>query len=137
MGPRTREPADVVRGLFDAITRMDPDELCSYFTPDAVFVNGASFTLRGQAELRDFFEELRGRVQSNEFEVLHLAVTGDVVLTERIDRVVVDGREIVLPIMGTLEVRDGRVAAWRDYFDRGLSGFQRHAAPEPAAEPAP
>jgi limonene-1,2-epoxide hydrolase len=132
MGPAARQPEDVVRGLFDAVTRMDPDELCSYFTPDAVFVNGASFTLRGEAELRDFFEELRGRVQSNEFEVLHLAVTGDVVLTERIDRVVVDGREIVLPIMGTLEVRDGRVAAWRDYFDRGLSGFQRHAAAEPA-----
>lgn len=128
-----RAPEDVVRGLFDAVSRLDPDELCSYFTPDAVFVNGASFTLRGERELRGFFEELRGRVQRSEFEVLNLAVTGDVVLTERIDRVVVDGREIVLPIIWTLEIRDGRVAAWREYFDRGQSGFQR----EPAAEPVP
>ena len=104
-----RDPEEVVRGLFDAVSRLDPDELCSYFTPDAVFVNGASFTLRGERELRGFFEELRGRVQRNEFEVLNLAVSGDVVLTERIDRVVVDGR----------------VAAWRDYFDRGQSGFER------------
>jgi limonene-1,2-epoxide hydrolase len=112
----------------DAVSRNDPDELCSYFTADAVFVNGASFTLRGEAELRRFFEELQGRVQSCEFEVVHLAVSGDVVLTERIDRVVVDGQRIVLPIMGVFEVVDGRVAAWRDYFDRGLSGFQREAA---------
>jgi limonene-1,2-epoxide hydrolase len=123
-----RDPEAVVRGLFDAVSRLDLDELSSYFTPDAVFVNGASFTLRGEAELRGFFAELRGRVSRNEFEVRHLAVTGDVVLTERTDRVVVDGREIVLPIMGALEIRDGRVAAWRDYFDRGQSGFQRQVS---------
>lgn len=70
-------------------------------------------------------------MQQSEFEVLNLAVCGDVVLTERIDRVVVDGREIALPIMGTLEVRDGRVAAWREYFDRDQSGFQREAVAEP------
>jgi limonene-1,2-epoxide hydrolase len=130
MPAEMRDPEQVVRRLFGAVSRLDPNELCSYFTPDAVFVNGASFTVRGERELRGFFEELRDRVQRSEFEVLNLAVSGDVVLTERIDRVVIDGREIVLPIMGTLEVRDGRIAAWREYFDRGLSGFQREAANE-------
>ncbi|MET0473326.1 MAG: limonene-1,2-epoxide hydrolase family protein, partial [Mycobacterium sp.] len=28
-----------------------------------------------------------------------------------------DGRRIDLPVMGVFEVRDGRIAAWRDYFD--------------------
>jgi limonene-1,2-epoxide hydrolase len=128
MGARMRDARDVVRGLFDAVSRMDPEELCSYFTPDAVFVNGTSFTLRGHSELRDFFEELHRRVQQCEFEVVNLAVSGDVVLTERIDRVVVDGRAIELPVMGALEVTGGQVAAWRDYFDHALSGFQREAA---------
>jgi limonene-1,2-epoxide hydrolase len=118
---------DVVRGLMDAVSRLDPDELCSRFTPDAVFVNGASFTLRGESELRRFFEELQRRVQRCEFEVVNLAVSGDAVLTERIDRVVVDGRAIELPVMGVFEVLYGRVAAWRDYFDRALSGFAREA----------
>jgi limonene-1,2-epoxide hydrolase len=125
-----RAPEDVVRGLFDAVSRMDPDELCSYFTPDAVFVNGTSFTLQGEAELREFFEELRRRVTRCEFEVVNLATSGDVVLTERIDRVVVDGRSIELPLMGAFEVLDGRVAAWRDYFDHAVSGFQREASAE-------
>jgi limonene-1,2-epoxide hydrolase len=128
MGAQIRDAQDVVRGLFDAVSRMDPEELCSYFTPDAVFVNGASFTLRGHGELRNFFEELHRRVQQCEFEVVNLAVSGDVVLTERIDRVVVDGRAIELPVMGALEVTGGQVAAWRDYFDHALSGFQREAA---------
>jgi limonene-1,2-epoxide hydrolase len=130
MAAGMRDAEDVVRGLMDAVSRVDPEELCSYFAPDAVFVNGASFTLRGETELRGFFEELRRRVQRCEFEVVNLAVSGDVVLTERIDRVVVDGQAIELPVMGAFEVLEGRVAAWRDYFDHALSGFQREASEE-------
>ena len=26
-------------------------------------------------------------------------------------------RDIALPVMGTFEVRDGKISAWRDYFD--------------------
>jgi limonene-1,2-epoxide hydrolase len=130
MVARMSDAEDVVRGLFDAVSRLDPDELCSYFAPDAVFVNGTSFTLRGEAELRGFFEELKRRVTRCEFEVVNLTVSGDVVLTERIDRVVVDGRAIELPVMGAFEVLDGRVAGWRDYFDHAASGFQREASEE-------
>jgi limonene-1,2-epoxide hydrolase len=28
-----------------------------------------------------------------------------------------DGGEIPLPVMGVFEVRDDRIAVWRDYFD--------------------
>jgi limonene-1,2-epoxide hydrolase len=27
-----------------------------------------------------------------------------------------------VPVMGTFEVRDGRIVHWRDYFDMGLTG---------------
>jgi limonene-1,2-epoxide hydrolase len=50
-------------------------------------------------------------------ETTHLAVHDDVVLTERIDTFTVNGKEVPLPVMGTFEVRDGKIAAWRDYFD--------------------
>jgi limonene-1,2-epoxide hydrolase len=52
-----------------------------------------------------------------EFRVLHIAAAGDVVLTERVDVFVLPGKIIELPVMGTFELRDGRIAAWRDYFD--------------------
>jgi limonene-1,2-epoxide hydrolase len=59
--------------------------------------------------------------------VRHIAASGDVVLTERVDVFVSPGKRIELPVMGTFELRDGRIAAWRDYFDlqqfmSGLSG---------------
>ena len=55
--------------------------------------------------------------ESMVIETLHLAVEGDVVLTERVDTITVGERVATLPVMGTFEIRDGRISAWRDYFD--------------------
>ena len=38
-------------------------------------------------------------------------------LTERVDIFVLPNVTIELPVMGTFEVRDGKIAKWRDYFD--------------------
>ena len=43
--------------------------------------------------------------------------TGNTVLTERVDVFVLPNATIELPVMGTFEVKDGKIAAWRDYFD--------------------
>ena len=42
---------------------------------------------------------------------------GPKVLTERIDAFVINGRTVSLPVMGTFEIRGGKITAWRDYFD--------------------
>ena len=55
--------------------------------------------------------------ESIEFEVLHLSSSGDVVHTERVDRFLIAGRKAELPVAGVFEVRAGKIAAWRDYFD--------------------
>jgi limonene-1,2-epoxide hydrolase len=49
--------------------------------------------------------------------VTNLVAEGDVVLTERVDVFHLPGKAIELPVMGTFEVRGGKIAAWRDYFD--------------------
>ena len=43
-------------------------------------------------------------------------------LTERVDEVTANGVMAPVPVMGTFEVRDGRIVQWRDYFDMGLTG---------------
>jgi limonene-1,2-epoxide hydrolase len=52
-----------------------------------------------------------------EFEVLGIASSGDLVFTERIDRFRMMGKTVALPVAGVFQVRDGKIAAWRDYFD--------------------
>ena len=39
------------------------------------------------------------------------------VLTERTDRFLVEGKWVEVPVMGMFELRNGKITAWRDYFD--------------------
>lgn len=62
-------------------------------------------------------------------EILHLATTGDVVLTERVDTMYRgDGSEIMsFRLAGAIEVRDGKIARYTDYLDTAslLGGFSQ------------
>lgn len=53
-----------------------------------------------------------------DFIVHRQVADGNVVMNERTDVMRrTNGGRVELPVMGTFEVRDGRIAAWRDYFD--------------------
>ena len=55
-----------------------------------------------------------------DWQVTHIAATGNVVLNERVDIFRhKNGGSIVLPVMGTITVEDGQITVWRDYFDPG------------------
>jgi len=61
-----------------------------------------------------------------EFVIHKIMSDGDTVFTERTDRFVTNGKSIALPVAGVFEVRDGKIAAWRDYFD--LQTFMTQSA---------
>jgi limonene-1,2-epoxide hydrolase len=93
------------------------DTLVEYFTDDAVYHNIPVAPVTGRDAIRATIEMFTTGVDRMEFRVLHIAAAGDVVLTERVDVFVLPDKIIELPVMGTFELRDGRIAAWRDYFD--------------------
>lgn len=112
-----RAPETVVREFCAAWSRLDLDELVGYFTADAVYHNIPVAPVEGVDAIRATIEMFTAGVDRIEFRVRNLAAAGAVVLTERVDVFVQPDRTIELPVMGTFEIRDGRIAAWRDYFD--------------------
>jgi len=39
------------------------------------------------------------------------------VMTERVDHFLVGDNRVSVPCMGAFELRDGKISAWRDYWD--------------------
>lgn len=114
------DPIALVRGFCDAWPAGDVDALVAHFTDDATYHNIPMDAVTGKDAIR---ATIAGFASGNtiEFRVLHIAVAGDVVLTERVDAfTLADGRTIELPVSGTFEIRDGKIAAWRDYFDLNM-----------------
>ncbi|HLN17562.1 MAG TPA: limonene-1,2-epoxide hydrolase family protein [Acidimicrobiales bacterium] len=108
----------VVQDFCDAIGQKDLERCRSLLTEKAVYhnipmdpVEGLEATVASLAMQFDMFTSI-------EFRILAMASTGSTVLTERIDFFnTAAGAEGRIPVMGAFEVEDGRIAAWRDYFD--------------------
>jgi len=117
------EPETVVREFCAAWSSRDVDAILAWFAADAVYHNMPIAPVRGHPEIRSVLEMFVPPASKIEFEILALASRGDVVFTERVDRFTVAGKEIALPVVGVFEVRGGKIAAWRDYFD--MTSYQR------------
>src|SRR5205823_5626727 len=111
------DPSAVVQEFCDAWAKGDLDALIEFFTDDAVYHNIPVAPVTGKAAIRDTIAGFTMGVDRIEFRVNHIAGNGNVVLTERVDAFVTPTVTIELPVMGTFEVVDGKIAAWRDYFD--------------------
>ncbi len=108
----------VVRNFCEAFSRMDIAELVDFFTEDAIYHNMPIAPVQGKAAIDATLKQFLVPGGDAEFEVLALASIGNKVLTERVDRFVLNGKKVELPVMGTFEVTpDGKISAWRDYFD--------------------
>jgi limonene-1,2-epoxide hydrolase len=110
-------PEEVVRAELSTWSRLDVDEIVSYFAPDAVWDNVPLGAVSGEEDIRRAVKGYVDRTTYGDIEILNLAVAGNVVLTERVDHFVYDGREIHARVMGAFEVHGDKIKAWRDYFD--------------------
>ncbi len=108
----------IVRAFCEAVPRRDAKELVGFFSPAAVYHNIPIAAVTGPAEIEKVLQQFLGPASEAEFEIRSLAVRGNTVLTERVDRFTVGDKRIELPVMGTFEVDGaGKISAWRDYFD--------------------
>ena len=111
-------PESVVRRFCEAVARRDVHELGGFFTDDAVYHNIPLAPLHGRADIESTLAQFITPATRVEFELKAIATQGSTVLTERVDRFEIGGKSVVLPVMGAFDVTaDGRISAWRDYFD--------------------
>ena len=108
----------VVAALIRACEARDLDAVCALVTDDIEYDNVPVGVVHGPDGVRSV---LSGGVTQAATEVQWVVhrqvVDGGTVMNERTDRFLVDGHWVEIPIAAVFEVRDGRVALWRDYFD--------------------
>ena len=114
-------PEEVVRAELAAWDRLDVDEIMSFFTPDAIWENVPIGPASGHDEIRQAVEGWVGQTTSMDMEILNVAVAGHIVMTERVDHLVLNGEPVHARVMGTFEIDGDKITEWRDYFDMGQS----------------
>jgi limonene-1,2-epoxide hydrolase len=110
---------DLVTEFIACWREKNVDRMLDYFCEDAVYTNIPIDPPNvGKPAIRNVIETFMGMAEALEFIVHHQAETASgLVLNERTDRFLINGKWIELPVMGIFELQNGRIKAWRDYFD--------------------
>ncbi len=112
-------PEAVVRAFVDAWHGPDLDRVCAMLGEDIDYHNVPMEPLYGKPSVEAYLRSA-GPFEESDWELIHIAVSGEYVLTERVDRMIVAGKRIALPLMGTFRVSGGLIREWRDYFDLAM-----------------
>ena len=119
-------PSDVVTALVRACEARDLDAVCALVTDDIEYDNVPIGRVFGPDGVRTVLSGgVTDAAERVEWVVHRQVSEGNVVMNERTDRFLVDGRWIEIPIAAVFEVRDGLVCLWRDYFDLDTYRKQR------------
>jgi limonene-1,2-epoxide hydrolase len=120
-GPVTvdsQSPLGVVRQFMKHMEVLDYNAGLKLVADDCEYTNPPPLgTVRGPDSVRALLEPFFAPTLENEFRILREASNGPIVFIERLDRHRLADQWVELPVTGVLEVRDGQIAYWRDYFD--------------------
>ena len=125
-GPPSAE--EVVRDFMAAFIAAwptgDAAMLSRFFSEDAEYCNGPLEPVRGREAIVADLARMMSLGGEVDADIRHLLSDGEVVMTERVDFVRLDGKSAGLRIAGVFEVHDGVITGWRDYFDPKEFGAQ-------------
>ena len=116
-------PIEVVRRFCAAWSdNVGTADLAAFFTDNAVYHNIPLTPVTGREAIAktisSFIRPGAPGIESIEFRVINIASNGPVVMTERVDVFRLPGKSFELQVMGIFEVSEGKIKAWRDYFDQ-------------------
>ncbi len=107
----------IIRDFIAAWSRLEAQELVTYFAEDGTYYNMPTAPVSGHANLQAFIHGFLKSWDKTDWEIINILAQGDLVIAERMDRTVVAGRKVDLPCVGIFEMEDGKIKVWRDYFD--------------------
>lgn len=111
------ESEKLVNDFCETWKSRDLDKIMGFFTEDAIYHNIPMEPARGKDAIRQTISSFLSMASAIEFRILHSVSAGRLVMNERIDAFEIGGKHVELPVAGVFEVRDGKISAWRDYFD--------------------
>ena len=107
-----------VRALLDSYATLDWDAVAAHYADNATLSVVAWYEpLVGRDAIRKDLDRQAGVYTDFRHKIVNVASTDSVVFAERVDTFKMGGKDIAIHVTGAFEVQDGKITAWRDYFD--------------------
>lgn len=108
----------IVLNFIQACNAHDIDKALEFLDDECLYHNIPIEPVTGIDAIRGVLDPMFAVSSKVDWKIHNIAetATGNV-LTERTDCFLVKEKWVEVPVMGIFELRDGKITAWRDYFD--------------------
>ncbi len=96
------------------------DQMYEMFTEDGVLHSMMLDPLVGRDTIRERLAPMTTGIEQIELQISHMGVVGDVVMIERVDDFVFNGKHGRVPVVGVMEIEGDKVKVWREYYDHAM-----------------
>ncbi len=112
-----RTALETVNAFMKAAADRDYEAAADLLTDDIEYQNMPLPPVHGKDAVKQTLDMLLANAAGSEW-VVHREIGSDnLVMNERTDRFLINDKWMELPVAGVFELRDGKIALWRDYFD--------------------
>lgn len=116
------DPGELVTRFIENIEQSRFSAAMEMVSDDCEYDNVPIAKVFGRDAIVDILSKFLSTATRVEWLIHHQVTGGDlehgVVMNERTDRFEIDGRWVEFDIAGLFVISDGKIALWRDYFDK-------------------
>jgi limonene-1,2-epoxide hydrolase len=115
---RDAEKLRVARDMIEAWNTLNWNAVFEHFAEDGVLHTMTAEPIVGREAIRERLQYIVDGLERIELRIVNIGVVNDVVMFERVDDFVFAGTHSTVPVVGVMEIADGKVTEWREYYDR-------------------
>ena len=104
--------------MVEAWNKLDLDRIVNDFTEDGVLHSMMGEPVKGRAAIREQLGYLIAGATRIELRLRNVSQIGNTVFLERVDDFDFKGKHGAVPVVGVMEIQNGKVKEWREYYDR-------------------
>lgn len=108
----------VANEVIDAWNKMDWDRAWDTFAEDGILHSVMVEPVVGKQAVSERLNAVVDGLERIELEIRNIGVINDVVVLERVDDFVYKGKHSRVPVVGIMEISNGKVNEWREYYDK-------------------
>lgn len=112
------EKLAVANEVVDAWNKMEWDRAWDTFADDGVLHSVMSEPVVGKEAVSKRLSAVVDGLSRIELEIVNMGVINDVVVLERVDDFHYKGKHSRVPVVGIMEISNGKVDEWREYYDK-------------------
>jgi limonene-1,2-epoxide hydrolase len=108
---------EIIQENLAAFNVLDYDRITEDYADDAIVHFVMRDPIVGKDNIRALFSSFEEDIQECNIRILNILESDNLVMVERVDDVLFQGKPTSVPVMCTVEMKGGKITHWREYYD--------------------